>query len=118
MTYIADLILPSVHAPKVVLVVWSGGMENICNVKDNGISIKFIAREINTSRNNVRKYLKSEPNGKEIRNRGSKMVPYKEKTRALIEGNNLSGVRIRLWINKLLRILKRDYDLKRTFGRG
>ena len=59
-----------------------------------GNSIQSIARELNVSRNSVRKYLKSEPNGKQKRNRGSKLDPYRKKIHELIDDHNLSAVRI------------------------
>ena len=64
------------------------------NMRENGMSIKSIARELSISRNSVRKYLRSEPKGKQNRKRDSKLDPYREKIRALIDDHNLSAVRI------------------------
>ena len=73
----------------------------IRNMKENGMSIKSIARELNISRNSVRKYLKSEPKKRQNRKRGSKLDLYKNKIRALIEKHNLSAVRILEEIRKM-----------------
>ena len=61
----------------------------IKNMREKGMSIRSIARELHTSRNSVRKYLNSEPSGKQERKRGSKLDPYIEKIKALIEGHNI-----------------------------
>ena len=60
---------------------------------------KAIARELDISRNSMRKYLRSEPKGKQ--KRGSKLDPYREKIRALIDEHNLSDVRILEEIRKM-----------------
>ncbi|WMT44422.1 MAG: IS21 family transposase [Cuniculiplasma divulgatum] len=73
----------------------------IRDMKDRGMSIKSIARELSISRNSVRKYLKSEPKNKQNRKRGSKLDPYREKIRALIDEHNLSAVRILEEIRKI-----------------
>ena len=44
----------------------------IRNMRENGMSIKSIARELSMSRNSVRKYLRSEPKGKQNRKKGFK----------------------------------------------
>ena len=62
------------------LEVW----RTIRNMREKGMSIKSIARELSISRNSVRKYLRSEPKGKRNRKRGSKLDPYREKIRELI----------------------------------
>ena len=73
----------------------------ICNMREKGMSIKSIARELSISRNSVRKYLRSEPKGKQNRKRGTKLDPYREKIRALIDEHNLSAVRILEEIRKM-----------------
>ena len=73
----------------------------ICNMREKGMSIKSIARELSISRNSVRKYLRSEPKGKQNRKRGTKLDPYREKIRALIDEHNLSAVRILEEIRKI-----------------
>ncbi len=73
----------------------------IRSMSEKGMSIKSIARELSISRNSVRKYLKSEPKNKQNRKRGSKLDPYREKIRALIDNNNLSAVRILEEIRKM-----------------
>ena len=71
------------------------------NMREKGKSIKSIARELGISRNSVRKYLRSEPKGKQKRKGGSKLDPYREKIRALIDEHNLSAVRILEEIRKM-----------------
>ena len=73
----------------------------IRNMREKGMSIKSIARELSISRNSVRKYLRSEPKGKRNRKRGSKLDPYREKIRELINKHNLSSVRILEEIRKM-----------------
>ena len=66
----------------------------IRNMREKGMSIKSIARELSISRNSVRKYLRSEPEIRQNRKRGSKLDPYKEKIRALLDDHNLLAVKI------------------------
>ncbi len=66
----------------------------IHHIREKGISIKAITKELGLSRNRVRKYLKSEPKGKQKRRRGSKFDLYRHKIRVLIDDHNLSTVRI------------------------
>ena len=73
----------------------------IRNMREKGMGIKSIAREFNISRNSVRKYLKSEPKNKQNRRKGSKLDPYREKIRELINKHNLSSVRILEEIRKM-----------------
>ena len=73
----------------------------IRNMREKGMGIKSIARELNISRNSVRKYLKSEPKNKQNRRKGSKLDPYREKIRELINKHNLSSVRILEEIRKM-----------------
>ena len=73
----------------------------IRNMREKGMSIKSIARELSISRNSVRKYLKTEPKNKQNRRKGSKLDPYREKIRELINKNNLSSVRILEEIRKM-----------------
>ncbi|MCL4345057.1 MAG: hypothetical protein M1375_01895 [Candidatus Thermoplasmatota archaeon] len=63
-------------------------------MREKGMSIKSIARELNISGNSVRKYMKSEPLVKMNRKRKSKLDPYRDTIRELIERHNLSSVRI------------------------
>ena len=58
------------------------------------MSIRSIAKEMGISRNSVRKYLKNKPMKKHKKKRGSKLDPYRDTVKALIEKNNLSAVRI------------------------
>ncbi len=73
----------------------------IRNMREKEMSIKSIARELSISRNSVRKYLKSEPKNRQNRKRGSKLDPYREKIRELINKHNLSSVRILEEIRKM-----------------
>ena len=73
----------------------------IHNMRGKGTSIKAIARELGLSKNSVRKYLKSGPMGKQKRRRGSKLHPYREKIRTLIDEHNLLAVRILEEIRKI-----------------
>ena len=68
------------------------------------MSIKSIARELNISRESVRKYMKSESLVKRNRKRKSKLDPYMDMIRVRIERHNLSAVRI------LEDIRKKGYD--------
>lgn len=86
----------------------------IRNMREKGMSIKSIARELHISRNSVRNYLKSEPRIKQKRRKGSKLDPYRERIRALIDEHNLSTVRILEEIGKMgydggYKILKEYY---------
>ncbi len=73
----------------------------IRNMREKGMSIKAISRELGISRNSVRKHLRSEPKGKQNRKRGSKFDPYRDRIRALIDEHNLSAVRILEEIRKM-----------------
>ena len=73
----------------------------IRNMREKGMNIKSIAKELNISRNSVRKYLKSEPKNKQNRRKGSKLDTYREKIRELINKHNLSSVRILEEIRKI-----------------
>ncbi|MCL5439627.1 MAG: IS21 family transposase [Candidatus Thermoplasmatota archaeon] len=73
----------------------------IRNMKENGMSIKSIARELHISRNSVRKYIKSEPSKKARKRKASKLDPYRDKIRDLVEKYNLSTVRILEELRKL-----------------
>ena len=76
----------------------------IRNMKNDGMSIRSIAKEMGISRNSVRKYLKNEPVKKHKKKRGSKLDPYRDTVKALIEKNNLSAVRV------MEEIRKKGYD--------
>ena len=76
----------------------------IRNMREKGMSIKSIARELNISRNSVRKYMKSESLVKRNRKRKSKLDPCRDMIRVRIERHNLSAVRI------LEEIRKKGYD--------
>jgi transposase len=65
------------------------------------MSIKSIARELSISKNSVRKYLRAEPKGKQNRKKGSKLDPYSEKIKALIDEHNILAVRILEEIRKM-----------------
>ena len=66
----------------------------IRNMKNDGKSVRSIAKEMGISRNNVRKYLKSEPAKKNKKKRSSKPDPYRNTVKAIIDKGNLSAVRI------------------------
>ena len=72
----------------------------IRNMREKGMSIKSIARELNISRNSVRKYMKSESLVKRNRKRKSKLDPYRDTIRELIERHNPSAIRILEGIRK------------------
>ena len=76
LTPMAGLIFTTVHVMTVVSVVRSGDVEHDTQHEGEGMSIKSIARELSISRNSVRKYLRSEPKGKQNRKKGSKLDPY------------------------------------------
>ena len=67
----------------------------IRNMKDRGMSNREIANELGISRNTVRKMIKATgtPEPKR-RKRGSKLDPYRQGIRELIEKYNLSSIRI------------------------
>ena len=69
LTPMAGLIFTTVHVMTVVSVVRSGDVEHDTQHEGEGMSIKSIARELSISRNSVRKYLRSEPKGKQNRKR-------------------------------------------------
>jgi transposase len=74
----------------------------IRNLKEMGMSNRDIAKELGISRNTVSKMLKrTRLGGKKKRNRGSKLDPYKERIRSLIEEHNLSGIRVLEEIRKI-----------------
>ena len=56
----------------------------IRNMRDNGMSIRSVAKEMGISRNSVSKYLKNEPVRKHKQKRGSKLDPYKDIIKTLI----------------------------------
>ncbi len=67
----------------------------IRNLKETGMSNREIARELGVSRNTVNRMLKkTRIQEKKKRHRGSKLDPYREKIRSLIDDHNLSAVRI------------------------
>ena len=68
------------------------------------MSIRSIAKETGMSRNSVRKYLRNEPVKKHAQKRASKLDPYRDTIRILIEKHNLSAVRI------MEEIRKKGYD--------
>ena len=76
----------------------------IRNMRDNGMRIRSIAKELGISRNSVRKHLKNEPVKKQKQKRGSMLDPYKDIIKSLIEKDNLSAVRI------LEEIMNKGYD--------
>ncbi len=76
----------------------------IRNMREKGMSIRSIAKETGMSRNSVRKYLKNEPVKKHAQKRASKLDPYRDTIRTLIEKHNLSAVRI------MEEIRKKGYD--------
>ena len=57
----------------------------IRNMREKGMSIRSIAKEMGMSRNSVRKYLKNEPVKKHAQKRGSKLDPYRDTIRMLID---------------------------------
>ena len=67
----------------------------IRNMKEMGMSNRDIAKELGVSRNTVSRMLKkTRIQDRKRKKRGSKLDPYREKIRALIDEHNLSGVRI------------------------
>jgi transposase len=81
----------------------------IRNLKETGMSNREIARQLGVSRNTVSRMLrKTRIQEKKKRHRGSKLDPYREKIRSLIDEHNLSAVRILEEIRKL------GYDGKYT----
>jgi predicted transcriptional regulator len=67
----------------------------IRDMKDRGMSNREIARDLGISRNTVSKLLRTTRlTDHRKRKRGSKLDPYREKIRALIDEHNLSAVRI------------------------
>ena len=66
----------------------------IRNMKNDGMSIRSIAKEMGISRNSVREYLKSDPVKKNKKKRSSKLDPYRDTVKAIIDRDNLSAVRI------------------------
>ena len=74
----------------------------IRNLKEGGMSNRDIARELGVSRNTVSRMLKmTRIQDKKRKKKGSKLDPYRDKIRALIDEHNLSGVRILEEIRKL-----------------
>jgi len=74
----------------------------IRNLKETGMSNREIARELGVSRNTVSRMLKkTRIQEKKKRHRGSKLDPYMEKIRLLIDDHNLSAVRILEEIRKM-----------------
>ena len=77
----------------------------IRDMKDRGMSNREIARDLGVSRNTVSKLLRTTRlTDHRKRKRDSKLDPYREKIRALIDDHNLSGVSI------LQKIRKMGYD--------
>ncbi len=67
----------------------------IRNMKEKGMSNREIAKELGISRNTVSKELRTtRVNERQKRKRGSKLDPYRDRIRELIEKHNLSAVRI------------------------
>ena len=67
----------------------------IRDMKDRGMSNREIAGDLGISRNTVSKLLRTTRlTDHRKRERGSKLDPYREKIRALIDDHNLSAVRI------------------------
>ena len=81
--------LRKIDSVKTIVVVTSDK-----SYQNNEMSIRSIAKEMGISRNSVRKYLKNKPMKKHKKKRGSKLDPYRDTVKALIEKNNLSAVRI------------------------
>ena len=74
----------------------------IRNLKEMGMSNREIARQLGVSRNTVSRMLrKTRIQEKKKRHRGSKLDPYRENIRSLIDEHNLSAVRILEEIRKL-----------------
>ena len=74
----------------------------IRNLKERGMSNRDIAKELDVSRNTVSRMLKkTRINEKKKRHRGSKLDPYRDRIRTLIEKHNLSAVRILEEIRKM-----------------
>ena len=74
----------------------------IRDMKDRGMSNREIARDPGVSRNTVSKLLRTTRlTDHRKRERGSKLGPYREKIRALIDEHNLSAVRILEEIRKM-----------------
>ena len=74
----------------------------IRDMKDRGMSNREIARDLGVSRNTVSKLLRTTRLADHRkRERGSKLDPYREKIRALIDEHNLSAVRILEEIRKM-----------------
>ena len=71
----------------------------IRNMKEMGMSNRDIAKELGISRNTVSKMLKK--TRIQDKKRGSKLDPYKERIRALIDEHNLSSIRILEGIRKM-----------------
>ncbi|MCL4420982.1 MAG: helix-turn-helix domain-containing protein, partial [Candidatus Thermoplasmatota archaeon] len=67
----------------------------IRNLKEMGMSNREIARQLDISSNTVSRMLrKTRIQEKKKRHRGSKLDPYRENIRSLIDEHNLSAVRI------------------------
>ena len=67
----------------------------IRNLKEMGMSNREIARQLDISRNTVSRMLKkTRIQEKKKRHKGSKLDPYRENIRSLIDEHNLSAVRI------------------------
>lgn len=59
------------------------------NMKEKGMSVKSLAREVNILMNSVTKYLKSEGKGKRKRDGVSKLDQYRDLIHTLIDEHNL-----------------------------
>ena len=74
----------------------------IRNMNEMGMSNSDMAKELGISRITVSKMLKrTRLQEKKKRNRGSKLDPYKEIIRSLIEEHNISGIRVLEEIRKM-----------------
>ena len=74
----------------------------IRNLKEMGMSNREIARELGVSRNTINRMLKkTRIQEKKKSHSGSKLDPYREKIRSLIDDHNLSAVRILEEIKKM-----------------
>ena len=62
------------------------------NMKEMGMTNRDIPKELGVSRNTVSKMLKK--TRIQDKKRGTKLDPYKERIRSLIEEHNLSGIRV------------------------
>ena len=92
MIQIAGLIFIRFLMRKGIRIVWVEIWRMIRNMKEMGMSNRDIAKELGVSRNTVSQMLKK--TRIQDKKRGTKLDPYKERIRSLIEEHNLSGVKI------------------------